>query len=64
MVELCFVFVVVNTKSEQELLFMRKIEENYRSRLREMSLSVIIRIAIDGLPCKDFDLLEAVNINS
>ena len=64
MVELCFVFVVVNTKSEQEFLFMRKIEENYRSRLREMSLSVIIRIAIDSLPCKDYDLLEAVNINS
>lgn len=61
MVELCIAFVVANTKSEQKFSCMRKIEAGYRSLLSEMSLLAIMRIVIDGLPCKDYDFTGAVN---
>ena len=61
LIELCFVFAVAIAKSEQEFSFIRRIETGYRFRLSEMSLSVIIQMAKDGLLCKDHESTEPVN---
>lgn len=42
----------------KDFLFMRRIETGYRSSFSEISLSAIVRIAIDGLPCKDMSQLK------
>ena len=61
LVELCFVFAMANAKSEQGFSHMRRIENDYRARLSEMSLSTIMRISMDGLPYTEYDSTEVVN---
>ena len=61
LIELCFAFSAANAKSEQEFSFMRRTETGYRSRLSEISLSVITQIWIYGLPYKSYESNEVVN---
>lgn len=59
LIEPCFIFVGANTKLEQEVFFTRRLEVDYRSRLNEISLTVIMQIAIGGLQYSDW--IESVN---
>lgn len=59
LIEPCFIFVGANTKLEQEVSFTRRLEVDYRSRLNEISLTVIMQIAIGGLQYSDW--IESVN---
>ena len=61
LIELCFAFSAANAKSEQEFSFMRRTETGYRSRLSEISLSVITQIWIYSLPYKSYESNEVVN---
>lgn len=59
LIEPCFIFAGANTKLEQEVSFTRRLEVDYRSRLNEISLTVIMQIAIGGLQYSDW--IESVN---